>query len=52
MFFHQGLETRRDLLVERDLAEQRARVQGLEVGDQVILSDMSAWDGHDRIKLN
>ena len=27
-------------------------VQGLEVGDQVILSDMSAWDGHDRIKLD
>jgi HlyD family secretion protein len=27
-------------------------IQGLEVGDQVILSDMSAWDGHDRIKLN
>jgi len=27
-------------------------VQGLEVGDQVILSDMSAWDGHDRVKLN
>jgi HlyD family secretion protein len=27
-------------------------VQGLQVGEQVILSDMSAWDGHDRIKLN
>ena len=27
-------------------------VQGLEVGDQVILSDMSAWDGHERVKLN
>lgn len=27
-------------------------IQGLEVGDQVILSDMSASDGHDRIKLN
>jgi len=27
-------------------------IQGLEVGDQVILSDMSAWDGHDRVKLN
>lgn len=26
--------------------------QGLEVGDQVILSDMSAWDGHERVKLN
>jgi HlyD family secretion protein len=27
-------------------------IQGLEVGDQVILSDMSAWNGHDRVKLN
>jgi HlyD family secretion protein len=27
-------------------------LQGLEVGDQVILSDMSAWDSHDRVRLN
>jgi len=27
-------------------------VDGLRVGDRVILSDMSAWDGHDRIRLN
>jgi HlyD family secretion protein len=27
-------------------------VEGLKVGDQVILSDMSAWDAHDRIRLN
>ena len=27
-------------------------LQGLAVGDQVILSDMSAWDGHERVKLN
>lgn len=27
-------------------------IQGLEVGDIVILSDMSAWDGHDRVKLD
>ena len=26
--------------------------QGLQPGDQVILSDMSAWDEHDRIRLN
>jgi HlyD family secretion protein len=25
---------------------------GLRVGDRVILSDMSAWDAHDRIRLN
>ena len=27
-------------------------IQGLEVGDQVILSDMSALDGHERVKLH
>ncbi|HEY5079968.1 MAG TPA: efflux RND transporter periplasmic adaptor subunit [Opitutaceae bacterium] len=27
-------------------------VKGLEPGDRVILSDMSQWDTHDRIKLN
>lgn len=27
-------------------------VQGLEEGDRVILSDVSRWDGHDRLRLN
>lgn len=27
-------------------------LDGLQVGDQIILSDMSQWDGHDRIRLN
>jgi hypothetical protein len=27
-------------------------IQGLEIGDQIILSDMSAWDGHERVRLN
>lgn len=27
-------------------------VQGLQEGDQVILSDMSAWDGYDRVQLD
>ncbi len=27
-------------------------LEGLQVGDTVILSDMSAWDNHDRIRLN
>jgi len=27
-------------------------LQGLQVGDQVILSDMSAWDAHERVRLN
>jgi HlyD family secretion protein len=26
--------------------------EGLQIGDQLILSDMSQWDAHDRIKLN
>jgi HlyD family secretion protein len=26
--------------------------EGLQVGDQVVLSDMSAWDNYDRIRLN
>jgi hypothetical protein len=27
-------------------------VEGLKEGDQVILSDTSAWDAFDRIRLN
>ncbi len=27
-------------------------LDGLRVGDKVVLSDMSAWDGHDRLRLN
>jgi HlyD family secretion protein len=27
-------------------------LDGLEVGDQVVLSDTSAWDQHDRIRLD
>jgi len=27
-------------------------LQGLQVGDPVILSDMSAWDSHDKVRLN
>jgi HlyD family secretion protein len=27
-------------------------IQGLNVGDQIILSDMSQWDAHDRVRLN
>jgi HlyD family secretion protein len=26
-------------------------IEGLQVGDQVILSDMSQWDAHERVKL-
>jgi HlyD family secretion protein len=27
-------------------------VDGLREGDQVVLSDMSAWDSYDRVRLN
>jgi HlyD family secretion protein len=27
-------------------------VRGLQLGDEVILSDMSAWNAHDRVRLN
>jgi HlyD family secretion protein len=27
-------------------------ISGLQVGDQIILSDMSQWDAHDRLRLN
>jgi hypothetical protein len=27
-------------------------LEGLEEGDEVIVSDMSAWDQYDRIRLN
>lgn len=27
-------------------------LEGLQIGDQVILSDMSQWDAHDRVRLN
>jgi hypothetical protein len=27
-------------------------LEGLQAGDEVILSDMSAWDAYDRIRLN
>ena len=27
-------------------------INGLKEGDQMILSDMSQWDAHDRVRLN
>jgi HlyD family secretion protein len=27
-------------------------VEGLKIGDKVVLSDMTAWDSHDRLRLN
>ena len=36
----------------RSSVNQIEIVEGLREGDQVILSDMSAWDTYDRMKLN
>ena len=27
-------------------------LEGLQIGDEVILSDMTAWDAYDRLRLN
>ena len=35
-----------------DIVEIGSEVSAFRVGDRVILSDMTAFDGHDRIKLN
>jgi HlyD family secretion protein len=36
----------------RSSVNQMEIVRGLREGDQVILSDMSAWDAYDRVRLN
>jgi HlyD family secretion protein len=36
----------------RSSVNQIEVVEGLHEGDQVVLSDMSTWDAHDRVKLN
>jgi len=36
----------------RDSVNQIEIVKGLSIGDKVILSDMSNWDAHQRIRLN
>jgi HlyD family secretion protein len=35
----------------RDSVNTIEVLQGLNVGDKVILSDMSAWDSFDRVRL-
>jgi molybdopterin synthase catalytic subunit len=30
----------------------RYAIDGLKAGDKVVLSDMTAWDSHDRLRLN
>jgi HlyD family secretion protein len=43
---------RRQVQLGRSSVNTIEIVKGLEPGDKVILSDMSQWDSHDRIKLN
>jgi HlyD family secretion protein len=43
---------RRQVQLGRSSVNTIEIVKGLQPGDRVILSDMSQWDSHDRIKLN
>ena len=42
---------RRNVQLGRSSVNEIEVVEGLQPGDIVILSDMSAWDGHDRVRL-
>jgi multidrug efflux pump subunit AcrA (membrane-fusion protein) len=42
---------RRNVKLGRSSADKIEVVEGLKEGDKVVLSDMSAWDTFDRIKL-
>jgi hypothetical protein len=43
---------RRQVRLGRSSVNTIEILEGLEPGDQVVLSDMSAWDGRDRVRLN
>ncbi len=47
-----GEATRVQVKLGRSSVNQIEIVDGLREGDQVILSDMSNWDAHDRVRLN
>jgi HlyD family secretion protein len=44
--------TRQQVKLGRSSVNTIEVLEGLRPGDQVILSDMSAWDAHDRVRLN
>jgi HlyD family secretion protein len=46
-----GEAVRTSVKLGRDSMNTIEVVEGLNVGDKVILSDMSAWDSFDRIRL-
>ena len=47
-----GEAVRAQVKLGRTSVNQIEVVEGLREGDQVILSDMSAWDAYDRVRLN
>jgi len=44
--------TRAPVMLGRSSVNTIEIIKGLEPGDRVILSDMSQWDSHDRVRLN
>jgi HlyD family secretion protein len=48
----EGEAVRRQVRLGRTSVSTMEIVDGLNVGDEVILSDMSAWDAFDRVQLN
>ncbi len=47
-----GEASRVQVKLGRSSVNQIEIVEGLREGEQVILSDMSAWDAYDRVRLN
>lgn len=47
-----GIATRVQVRLGRTSVNQVEILDGLAPGDQVIVSDISAWDRHDRLKIN
>ena len=48
----EGEAIRRQVRLGRSSVNTIEIVEGLNVGDRVILSDMSNWDAYDRVRLN
>ena len=47
-----GIATRVQVRLGRTSVNQVEVLDGLLPGDQIIVSDISAWDRHDRLKIN
>ena len=47
-----GVATRVQVRLGRTSVNQVEILEGLDPGDQVILSDISAWDRHDRLNID